>query len=445
MDLARVASPYNQLVNKRDFLKVSLGSMLAADAQTPRRNWAGNHTYHAKNLLVPKTVAEARQMVKSASTLKALGTAHAFNGIADNDVNQISLRELRAMQLSADKRTVTVGAGVKYGELAPYLQANGVAVHNLASLPHISVAGGCATATHGSGTGNLSTAVAAMEFVTADGESVKLSQKDADFAGAVVHLGGLGVVTSLTLNVVPAFDVSQVVYENLSFQHLESNLEGIFASGYSVSLFTDWQKHMASEVWVKSKGKDTGRKDFFGAKRLERNVHPIIALDAVNCTQQRGIPGPSYERLPHFRMNFTPSSGDELQSEFFVDRRNGYAAIAAVETLRDQITPHLLITELRSITRDDLWMSTAYGRDSLAIHFTWKPHGKEVAALIPRIEAKLAPYAYRPHWAKLFTPSPAHMKAVYPKLPEFLKLMKKYDPKGKFRSGFLAATLPPVA
>ncbi|MBS1834050.1 MAG: FAD-binding protein, partial [Acidobacteria bacterium] len=185
--------------------------MLAADAQTPRRNWAGNHTYHAKNLLVPKTVAEARQMVKSASTLKALGTAHAFNGIADNDVNQISLRELRAMQLSADKRTVTVGAGVKYGELAPYLQANGVAVHTLASLPHISVAGGCATATHGSGTGNLSTAVVAMEFVTADGESVRLSQKDADFAGAVVHLGGLGVVTSLTLNVVPAFDVSQVV------------------------------------------------------------------------------------------------------------------------------------------------------------------------------------------------------------------------------------------
>jgi xylitol oxidase len=244
--------------------------VLAADGPGPRKNWAGNHTYHAKNLLVPKTLDEARKLVKGAGTLKALGTAHAFNGIADNDVNQISLRELRGMQLSADKRTVTGGAGVKYGELAPYLHSNGVAVHNLASLPHISVAGGCATATHGSGTGNLSSAVVGMQMITAAGELVTLSQKDADFAGCVVHLGGLGVITAVTLNVIPTFEVSQVVYENLAFQHLEKNLEGIFAAGYSVSLFTDWQKGMASEVWVKSKGKDTGRKEFFGAKRLLR-------------------------------------------------------------------------------------------------------------------------------------------------------------------------------
>lgn len=435
-------------MNKRDFLKTSLAtvgaSVLAADGPGPRKNWAGNHTYHAKNLLAPKTLDEARKMVKFASTLKALGTAHAFNGIADNDVNQISLREMRGMQLSADKRTVTVGAGVKYGELAPYLHAQGVAVHNLASLPHISVAGGCATATHGSGTGNLSSAVVGMQMITADGELVTLSQKDAEFAGCVVHLGGLGVVTSVTLNVVPTFEVSQVVYENLSFRQLEKNLEAIFASGYSVSLFTDWQKETASEVWVKSRGTVRAAKDFYGARPLSRNVHPIIALDAVNCTEQRGIAGPWYDRLPHFRMNFTPSSGDELQTEFFVPRAQAYAAIRAVETLKDKITPHLLITELRSINKDDLWMSTAYGRDSLAIHFTWKPHGKEVAALIPQVEAKLAPFGYRPHWAKLFTASPEHMKAVYPKLPEFLKLLRKYDPKGKFRSGFLAATLPPV-
>ncbi|BDC51396.1 xylitol oxidase [Bryobacterales bacterium F-183] len=428
-------------MNKRDFLKVSLASVVAADAQTPRKNWAGNHTYRAKNLLTPKTLDEARRMVKSAGTLKALGTAHAFNGIADNDTNQISLRELRGMQVSADKRTVTVGAGVKYGELAPYLHAQGLAVHNLASLPHISVAGGCATATHGSGTGNLSSAVVGMQMITADGEVVTLSQKDADFAGCVVHLGGLGVVTALTLQVVPTFEVSQVVYEGLSFRQLEKSLEEIFAAGYSVSLFTDWQKETASEVWVKSKGAVQASKDFFGARPLARNVHPIIALDAVNCTEQRGVAGPWYDRLPHFRMNFTPSSGDELQTEFFVPRAQAYGAIRAVETLRDQITPHLLITELRSINKDDLWMSTAYGRDSMAIHFTWKPHGKEVAALIPQVEAKLAPFGARPHWAKLFTPSPARMKGVYPKLPEFVKLMKKYDPAGKFRSGFLTAVL----
>ena len=217
-------------------------------------------------------------------------------------------------------------------------------MHNLASLPHVSVAGACATATHGSGSknGNLSTAVSALEIVTADGEVVTLSrQKDGDrFAGAGVALGGLGVVTKVTLDVQPTFQVRQVVYENLSLAQLENHLDDIFASGYSVSLFTDWQNHRATQVWIKHRVEPGDSfefaPEFYGAKLATRKLHPLAGHSAENCTEQMGIPGPWYERLPHFRMNFTPSSGAELQTEYFVPRNRGYEAILAVEKLRDQ-------------------------------------------------------------------------------------------------------------
>ena len=444
-------------MNKRSFLKTSgaliTGSLLPhldAEAST-RKNWAGNYTYSTDRLHLPKTVAEVQQVVKSCDRLKAVGARHSFNGIADSTANQISLIHFDQMTLDRKARTVTVGAGVTYGKLSPYLDHQGYAVHNLASLPHVSVAGACATATHGSGSknGNLSTAVAAMEMVTANGELVHLSrEKDGDrFQGTVVHLGGLGVVTNVTLDVVPSFTVSQLVYENLALGQLEKHLDEIFSSGYSVSLFTDWQNHRASEVWVKSLakpgGKPAAKADFFGAKPAVKNLHPIVALSAVNCTEQMGVAGPWYERLPHFRMNFTPSSGDELQSEYFVPRDRAYQAILAVEKLRDRITRHLLITELRTIDADHLWMSPCYQRPSLAIHFTWKPEWAAVKALLPKIEESLAPFDARPHWAKLNTMAPARLKELYPKLPEFQALLSHSDPGRKFRNAFLDNTVYP--
>ncbi len=307
------------------------------------------------------------------------------------------------------------------------------------------MAGACATATHGSGikNGNLATAVCALDIVTADGELVKLTrEKDGDrFRGAVVALGGIGVATKVTLDVQPTYNVSQVVYENLSFRQLEQHLEEIFAAGYSVSLFTDWQNHQATQVWIKSrveKGNPPSPKpEFFGAKLAKQKLHPLAGHSAENCTEQMGIPGPWYERLPHFRMNFTPSSGDELQSEYFVPREKAYAALLAVEKLRDQITPHLMISELRTIAADELWMSTAYQRASMAIHFTWKPEWPAVQAVLPKIEEQLAPFGARPHWAKLFTMAPARIQAQYGKLPEFQALLKQYDPTGKFRNQYL--------
>ena len=442
-------------MNKREFLKssgavvagtllskMSRGQTGASDVER-RTNWAGNYTYRAEHLDVPSGVDQVKKSILEHAHAKALGARHSFNAIADSREEQISLKHFDQMELDAKNHTVTVGAGVTYGQLAPYIDSRGFAVHNMASLPHISVVGACATGTHGSGNGNgnLSTAVRAMEMVTASGEMVTLSREKLgpSFAGTVVGLGALGVITKITLEVEPAFQMTQRVYEDLSFSQLEHHLDAIFASGYSVSLFTDWQKHRATQVWIKQRVDQSAdvAADFYGAKPATRKMHPIADHSAESCTEQMGVPGPWYERLPHFKMNFTPSSGAELQTEYLVPRAKGYEAITAVEQLRDQITPHLFITEFRTIAADELWMSPAYRRDSMAIHFTWKPEWSEVKKILPQIEEKLTPFGARPHWAKLFTMKPMVLQGQYARLKEYRALVGQYDPNGRFRNEFL--------
>jgi alditol oxidase len=441
-------------MDKREFIKTS-GALLASTllpkltiAQTTvdsRTNWAGNYTYSTKDLDLANTIEDVRHTIHNHSHLKALGARHSFNGIADSTEDQISLKHFDQIELDTKGKTVTVGAGVTYGQLAPYIDGRGFAVHNLASLPHVSVVGACATATHGSGSknGNLSTAVRAMEIVTANGDVMTFSREKLGdkFQGTVVGLGALGVITRITLDVQPAFQMTQVVYENLSFSQLEHHLDDIFASGYSVSIFTDWQNHRATQVWIKRRVEQDLHADqgtgFYGATPAARNLHPLAGHSAENCTEQMGIPGAWYERLPHFRMNFTPSSGAELQSEYFVPLDKGYAAILAVEQLRDQITPHLFISELRTIAADDLWMSPCYRQPSMTLHFTWKPEWPAVKRVLPLIEERLAPFGARPHWAKLFTMTPAHIKAKYARMSDYQAILAQYDPNGKFRNEFI--------
>jgi xylitol oxidase len=351
----------------------------------------------------------------------------------------------KVIALDPAARTVTVEAGMSYGQLCPYLESKGFALHNLASLPHISIAGACSTATHGSGVknGNLATAASALEIVTAEGELVELSrQKDGEtFRGAVVGLGALGAITRVTLDIQPSYMMRQYVYENLPLAQLKEHFDAIESSAYSVSLFTDWQKQRFNEVWIKSRV-EAGQafdatSEFFGAKLATRNLHPIIELSAENCTEQMGVPGPWYERLPHFRIGFMPSAGKELQSEYFVPREHALEAILAVESLRDQVSPHLMISEIRTIAADDLWMSPCYKQPCITIHFTWKQDWPAVSKVLPVIEKELAPFHARPHWGKLFTTSPATLKSIYTRLPEFVQLSKKYDPQGKFHNEFL--------
>ena len=413
-------------------------------------NWAGNYRYGTDNLHRLTSIEQVRKFVSEHDSLKVLGTRHCFNGIADSTHALISLKPMdQVVALDPKARTVTVEAGMSYGQLCPYLHDHGFALHNLASLPHISVAGACATATHGSGirNGNLATAVSALELVTANGDILTLSRdKDGDtFLGAVVNLGALGVVTKVTLDVQPTFTMRQDVYENLPLAQLTDHFESIVSSGYSVSLFTDWQKERINEVWVKRRVEKGDAPDaepeFYGASLATRNLHPIAELSAEHCTEQMGVPGPWFERLPHFRMGFTPSSGKELQSEYFVPRKDAVEAILAIERLRDRVGPHLQISELRTIDADRLWMSPCYERPSLAIHFTWKPDWDSVRRLMPIIEKELAPYEVRPHWGKLFAMEAAQLRSRYEKLAGFKDLLKEHDPRGKYRNEFLTRTL----
>lgn len=441
-------------MDKREFLKGSAAAFLMttmkqgeafAEAAVPRTNWSGNYHYSTDKVFQPATVAEVQEAVRSVASVRALGTRHSFNGIADSTVAQISTLKLRNVVVDRKARTATVGAGIRYGDLALILDRQGFALHNMASLPHISVGGACATGTHGSGrnNGNLATAVRAIEFVAADGTIHTLSrEKDGEtFRGAVVGLGALGVVTRVTLDVQPRYDMTQVVYQNLPFSELEHHFGEIMGAGYSVSIFTDWQDGKAGEVWIKRRvdqgGSAAPAAEFYGARLATRKLHPILDHNAEACTDQMNIVGPWYERLPHFKLNFTPSSGQEIQTEFFVPFERGYEAVRAVETLKDSITPHLFITELRAIAADDLWMSMAYRRPSLAIHFTWKPETEAVLRVVPQIEAKLKAFGARPHWAKVFTMETAEIAPQYPRMKDFRELARRFDAKGKFDNRYL--------
>lgn len=422
----------------------------APDAADKLKNWAGNIEYGTENMFAAKSLEDAQQFIKKQGQVKVLGTRHCFNNIADSTHQFVSLKGMdQLVALDSTARTVTVEAGITYGRLCPILDSNGWALHNLASLPHISIAGACSTATHGSGekNGNLATAVREIEIVNAAGELVQLSRQkhEEEFLGAIVGLGALGAITKLTLDVQPSYQVKQYVYENLPLSALKEHFDAIESSAYSVSLFTDWQNQRVNEVWLKCR-MDQGPafdapSEFYGAKKATRNLHPIKELSAENCTEQMGVPGPWYDRLPHFKMGFTPSAGKELQAEYFVPRHNAVEAILAVERLKDQVGPHLLITEIRAIAADELWMSPCYKQPSVTIHFTLKPDWPAVSKLLPIIERELAPFHPKPHWGKLFTMPAQQLQAKYTKLPNFLALCGKFDPQGKFRNEFLNRNL----
>ena len=446
------------IMDKRTFLKTSTAvaagtifSQLEACAPEKERlkNWAGNLEYSTGNVHYPKTLDEVQEIVRNCTKVRGLGSRHSFNTIADSTENQISLKEMnKVVSLDKAANTVTVEAGMKYGEVCQYLHSNGYALHNLASLPHISIAGAIATATHGSGVtnGNLSTGVSAIEFINAAGDVVTLSKQDENFNGAVVGLGALGIITKVTLDLLPSFNMQQVVYRNLPMAELEKNFLAIMSSGYSVSLFTDWKNKNVNEVWIKSKveeGKPLPEfaPEFYGAKLATKNMHPVEELDTANCTEQMGVPGVWYERMPHFKMGFTPSAGKELQAEYFVPIEQGYEAMMAVESLHEKISPHLFISEIRAVDADDLWMSPCYKKPCIAIHTTWKQEWETVMNLLPQMEEKLSPFNPRPHWAKLFTVSPSVLQSRIEKLDDFKKLINQHDPFGKFRNEFLDKNL----
>lgn len=404
-------------------------------------NWAGNYAYRARAVHAPVTVAELQELVARLPQVRVLGSRHSFTGIADAP-ELITLERLpREVTVDRERSTVTCDGAIRYGELAGELARQGLALANLASLPHIAVAGAVATATHGSGdgNGNLATAVAGLEIVSSDGELHTVARGDADFDGLVVGLGAVGAVTRITLEVEPAFEVSQRVFEGLAWEQLLEHLDAIMASGYSVSLFTRWGDAV-EQVWVKRRvDRESEPPDglFYGAAPATEDRHPIVGLDSVHCTPQLGRPGPWPDRLPHFRLGFTPSSGAELQSEYLVSRRYAASAIEAVRRLGAGLGPLTQVSEIRTVAADGLWMSPQYGQDTVAIHFTWKPDEPAVRRALVELERELAPFAARPHWGKLFLADAGTIRRLYERVDDFARLIERFDPRGAFVNAWL--------
>ncbi len=395
------------------------------------QNWAGNVAYRAREILRPRSVDALRELVADRDRVRALGSRHSFNDLADGPGTLVSLEELPdEIVVTGDQ--VSVPAGVRYGVLAEFLQERGLALPNMASLPHISVAGAIATGTHGSGDGNgcLSTAVAGLELVTASGGLRTLWRGDPEFAGSVVALGALGVVTRVTLDVRPTYEVRQQVWVDVPWSSVVGELDGVFASGYSVSVFTDWTGD--AQVWVKSTEPASLP---FEATAAPGPVHMLAGESVAAVTEQGGVPGPWLDRLPHFRLGHKPSAGAELQSEYLLPRDSAVEAVTRLRDMASRISPLLQITELRTVAADKLWLSPACGRDVLGIHFTWKLDVPGVTGLLPDIEAALLPLGARPHWGKLF--HTCEISALYPRWSDFTELRAHHDPKGKFTNPYL--------
>ena len=411
-------------------------------------NWAGNITFSTERLHRPASVPQLQQVVASSGRVRALGSGHSFSPVADTTGDLVSVAGLpRLIEIDAAQGTVTVSAGLRYGEIAAPLHAAGRALANLGSLPHISVAGACATGTHGSGDANtsLAAAVCAMEMVSAAGDLVTLTRQTANFAGAVVALGSLGLVTRLTLETVPAFQMRQYVYDNIPLEQLSRHFEQIVSAAYSVSLFTTWRGPVIDMAWLKCRADAAtcpAEPEWMGGKLADGPRHPVPGMPAETCTAQLGAIGPWYERLPHFRLDFTPSSSAELQSEYLVPRTSGLDALSALATIAERLAPVVQISEIRTVARDALWLSPAYQRDCVAFHFTWIQDYPAVAPVLAAVEELLEPYGARPHWGKLFSMSPEKVRGQYEHADDFRQLMRHHDPAGKFRNQFLDRYLP---
>jgi xylitol oxidase len=410
-------------------------------------NWAGNHTYRARSIARPRSMEQLQEAVRAAGAARALGSRHSFNDLGDSDGDLIVLDGLpTSITVDPDRQHVQIEGPARYGDLVPALDDAGVALANLASLPHISGAGGCATGTHGSGDRSrvLASSLKELRVVRADGEIETLGgdgEATDTLDAAAVSLGALGVVVGLTLSVEPTYGVRQFAYEGLSERAFADHFDEITALADSVSIFSTWREP-GFTVWLKQRvpsmaGASQLPPELFDARFSTVDLHPIPGISAAACTPQRGVPGPWHARLPHFRMEFTPSAGEELQTEYFVDRRNAVDAYASLQPLRAAIGRLVQVGEIRTIAADELWMSPAYQRDAAAIHFTWRRDWASVRELLPHVEAALAPFSPRPHWGKLFTIPSEVVQNAHPRRLDFVRFARTMDPTGKFSNDFL--------
>jgi len=407
------------------------------------KNWAGNLTFSAKEFIEIDNISKLQQVVSNSQGIKVLATGHSFNAIGDTKDTLISLKNLsNGIEIDSQNAQALIPAGMAYADAARYLESNGWAFSNMASLGEVTIAGAISTGTHGSGSNNgvLSTSVVGLEIVLGSGELVTIDESNSEeFAGFVISLGALGVFTKIKMRIIPSFSVKQFVYENIGIQAVAENFDTVFNSAYSVSYFSNWAKNSTGQIWMKfldDSSSDNLSDNWLGANQAKAKQHPVKINNPDPCTDQLGISGKWLYRLPHFKLDSSPASGDEVQTEYLVDRKYVNEYIQDLRTIGDEIASKVYATEIRTIKSDELWLSGAYQRETVGFHFTWKK-SDTLVDFLPRIEEILGKHHGRPHWAKLFSVKSDELSARYPKYSNFEALLKKYDPKKKFRNKFI--------
>lgn len=423
------------------------------------RNWGGNVVYTPTEIHRPGSMEELQELVRASAQVRVVGSRHSFNHLADADASagtgagaaggvMVTVAGLLAeAEVDAEARVVRAPAGLTHAALAARLHDAGWALPNLASLPHLSVAGAVQTGTHGSGARNpaLSASVRAVELVDADGELRRVEEGDDDFPVAVVGLGALGVVTTVEHRLVPAFEVEQRVVTGLAWERLLPRLVEAMAGAYSVSLFTTYLPGEPVRAWVKHRT-DAGAwprwlvEDLNGLEATGP-THPVPGVPADGVTTQGGVPGPWHERLPHFAAGSVPSVGDEIQTEYFVDVARAVEGVELLRGLGERLAPTLRVAEIRRVAPDDAWLSPAWQRDSLALHFTWRNDTPAVVAGVRLLEEALAPLDARPHWGKQFAMDHDRLAQVYPRLRDAAAVIGARDPGGRFRNELVSRWL----
>lgn len=407
---------------------------------TAGSTWSGTYAFRAARLVEARTIAQVQELVRAGGRVRALGTRHSFTDLADTDGTLVTVTGVDPdIRIDPDARTVTVGAGTRYGAVAAAVDAAGWALHNMGSLPHISVGGAIATGTHGSGdrNGGLATAVREIEYVDARGDRVSARRGDPEFDALPVGLGAYGVVVRLALDLRPGYLVRQDVYTGLRWETVLDELDAVTGGGYSVSLFTpDWAGDGPALAFVKRRLECDGVPDeWLGARRRTDQVQ-IFDTPDPNVTTQ-GRLGPWLEALPHFRVDSAPSAGAEIQSEWFVGRADAPDAIRAIQAVARRMAPALLMSEIRTVAADRLWLSAAYERDSIALHVTWRDDPDAVARAVDVLEEALAPFGARPHWGKVHHLDAAGIARVVPRTADARTVFERLDPAGVFSNAAL--------
>lgn len=440
--------------------------MLAATgASSPTiTNWAGNVSFTPAALHRPTTVGQLQSIVSRSRRWRVIGSGHSFSALAATSGDLVSLVDLPLdLHIDPVARTVTVSGGATYATLARELDARGWALPAMASLPHIGVAGAIATGTHGSGDGTrcLAGSVRSIEAVVPGGDLLRVDRvEDPEvFPGHVVSLGALGAVARVTLDVEPTYQVRQDVYEGLPAATLLAAFDEVMSSATSVSALTDLSSvggrgsargvdDVVFQVWRKARVDTAGHHtpappEWLGARPATGARHPLPGIDPSACTEQMGVPGPWHLRLPHFRPEFTPSNGDELQTEFLVPRSSATAAVTGVLDLAGDLAPLVQVCEIRTVAADDLWLSPAHGRDTVGVHITWVRDTAVVLPAVRRLHDVLDPLGARPHWGKVFTADPGSLGERYPRIDDMRRLVAEVDPHGALGNDLVDPLLRP--